>query len=211
MKWYPISLVGLQGSNSLQRAKQPVGGMSWVPEHPSCKSYRVSSSRLSLVQSIVRKYASKREPRIVARLMLRMRIWPMRALPMLKIKRANCDTSIAAARAQKELVWAMASLTQKLRTANERRLDLSSQLSRPLHRLVNCHADALGVPEEFILYPLITSVAACIGVNGHIRINPTWVEPSILWLIVAAKKRRKENSRLLSHSETTWAIARGNH
>ena len=62
--------------------------------------------------------------------------------------------------------------------------------------LVNCHADALGVPEEFILYPLITSVAACIGVNGHIRINPTWVEPSVLWLVVAAKKGEKKTAAL---------------
>ena len=125
--------------------------------------------------------------------MLRMRIWSMCAPPMLKIKHANCDASIAAVLAQKER---MASLTQKLCAANERRLDLSSQLSRPLHRLVNCHADALGVPEEFILYPLITSVAACIGVNGHIRINLTWVEPSILRLIVAAKKGEKKTAAL---------------
>ena len=85
----------------------------------------------------------------------------------------------------------MASLVQKLRTANERRLDLSNQLSIPLYHLVNCHADALGVPKQFILYPLISSVAACIGVNGYIRINQTWVEPSILWLVVAAKGEKK--------------------
>ena len=90
----------------------------------------------------------------------------------------------------------MASLVQKLRAAIERRLDLSSQLSSPLYRLVNCHADALGVPEEFILYPLITSIAACIGVNGYIRINQTWVEPSILWLVVAARKGEKKTAAL---------------
>ena len=55
----------------------------------------------------------------------------------------------------------MASLQQNLRAAYEIRLDLSTCLSTPLHRLVTCHADALGVPPEFILYPLITSVAAC--------------------------------------------------
>ena len=65
-----------------------------------------------------------------------------------------------------------------------------------LHHLVVCHADALGVPPEFILYPLLTSVAACIGVNGSIRINSTWVEPSILWLVVAAKKGEKKTAAL---------------
>ena len=90
----------------------------------------------------------------------------------------------------------MDSLPQKLRAANEKRLDLSTCLSTPLHRLVTCHADALGVPPEFVLYPLITSVAACIGVNGNIRINPTWVEPSVLWLVVAAKKGEKKTAAL---------------
>ena len=90
----------------------------------------------------------------------------------------------------------MASLSQKLRAANQKRLDLSKCLSTPLHRLVTCHADALGVPPEFILYPLLTSVAACIGVNGHIRINSTWIEPSVLWLVVAAKKGEKKTAAL---------------
>ena len=67
----------------------------------------------------------------------------------------------------------MASLLQKLHAANEKRLDLSTCLSTPLHHLVTCHADALGVPTEFVLYPLIASVAACIGVSGNVCINPT--------------------------------------
>lgn len=72
----------------------------------------------------------------------------------------------------------MATLMQKLSRANEKRLNFSQHLSRQLHRLVVCHSDALGVPPEFILYPLLTAVAACIGVNGSIEINPTWIEPS---------------------------------
>ena len=90
----------------------------------------------------------------------------------------------------------MASLLQKPRAANEKRLDLTTCLSPQLHHLVTCHADALGVPQEFVLYPLLTSVAACIGVNGNIRINPTWVEPSILWLVVAARKGEKKTAAL---------------
>lgn len=87
-------------------------------------------------------------------------------------------------------------LSQKLSAANEKRLDLSTCLSRPLHRLVTCQADALGVPPEFIFYPLLTSIAACIGVKGCIKINPMWYEPSILWLVVAAKKGEKKTAAL---------------
>ena len=56
---------------------------------------------------------------------------------------------------------------------------------------MNCHADAIGAPVEFIFYPLLTAVASCMGVNSRIRINQTWTEPSILWFIVAAKKGEK--------------------
>ncbi len=85
---------------------------------------------------------------------------------------------------------------RRLQEANQRRLPLQQYLSAPLHRLVNCHADAIGAPVEFIFYPLLTAVASCMGVNSHIRINPTWTEPSILWFVVAAKKGEKKTAAL---------------
>jgi len=60
---------------------------------------------------------------------------------------------------------------RRTREANARRLDLSQYLSPTVHRTINCHADAIGVPPEFILYPLLTAVASCMGVNGSVRIN----------------------------------------
>ena len=80
------------------------------------------------------------------------------------------------------------------REANTRRLDLSRCLSPTIHHTINCHADAIGVLPEFILYPLLTAVASCMGVNGRVRINSSWVEPSILWFIVAAKKGEKKTA-----------------
>lgn len=66
----------------------------------------------------------------------------------------------------------------------------------PFSVLVTCHADAIGVPPEFILYPLLTTNAAGIGVNGSIRINSTWVEPSILWLVVSANEGQNKTGPL---------------
>ncbi len=85
---------------------------------------------------------------------------------------------------------------RRLQETNQRRLPLQQYLSPTLHRLVNCHADAIGAPIEFIFYPLLTAVASCMGVNSRVRINPTWTEPSILWFVVAAKKGEKKTAAL---------------
>ena len=88
----------------------------------------------------------------------------------------------------------MALLQRRLSAANAKRLDLSSYLSAPLHYLLTSQADAIGVPPEFVLFPLLTATAGCIGVNGHMRINRNWLEPAILWFIVAAKKGEKKTA-----------------
>ena len=54
--------------------------------------------------------------------------------------------------------------------------------------LINALADATGCPGEFI-FPLLTIIASCVGINGTIRINDTWSEPAIMWFIVAANKK----------------------
>ena len=91
---------------------------------------------------------------------------------------------------------AMLSFQQRLRNANSHRLELTRYTSPALYRLIAANADAIGAPEEFIFYPLLTAVASCMGVNGYVRINDSWTEPSILWLIVAAKKGEKKTAAL---------------
>ena len=90
----------------------------------------------------------------------------------------------------------MATFQQRLTIANSSRPDISSNLSSSLSALINANADAIGVPPEFILYPLLTAVASCMGVNAHVSINSSWREPSILWFIVAAKKGEKKTAAL---------------
>jgi len=57
-------------------------------------------------------------------------------------------------------------------------------LPRVLRRFVEETADALGVAVECIATPAMATCASAIGNTCRIRINPTWMEPSILWAVV---------------------------
>lgn len=65
-----------------------------------------------------------------------------------------------------------------------------------LINLVNAHADAIGVPFEFILWPLLTAAASFMGINAHVRINQEWPEPAIIWFVIAARKGEKKTAAL---------------
>ena len=62
--------------------------------------------------------------------------------------------------------------------------------------LVNAHANAIGVPHEFILWPLLTATASFMGMNALVRINAEWSELSIIWFVIAAKKGEKKTAAL---------------
>jgi len=75
-------------------------------------------------------------------------------------------------------------------------LDLTTVLSVELNEIVTANADAVGVPPEFILFPLITATASFLGTSAFIRINSEWKEPSIVWSVLAAKKGEKKTAAL---------------
>ncbi len=87
-------------------------------------------------------------------------------------------------------------LTEQLPKAQSSRLDFTSVLSDPLLRLINANANAIGAPAEFILYPLLTAVASCMGTSASVQINPEWNEPSILWFVIAARKGERKTAAL---------------
>ncbi len=66
-------------------------------------------------------------------------------------------------------------------------------------KLIGAHADAVGVPIEFIFWPLLTAVASFIGTNGHIQINSESIEPSSMWFVIAAKKGEEKTTALRRH------------
>lgn len=89
-------------------------------------------------------------------------------------------------------------LSSLLQKAQSNRIDLTSTdiFSENLITLINAHADAIGVPPEFILWPLLTAAAAFIGTNGQIMVNSEWKEPAIIWFVIAARKGEKKTAAL---------------
>lgn len=83
-----------------------------------------------------------------------------------------------------------------LAKAQASRADLTNILSESLLKLINTHAGAVGVPPEFILWPLLTAVGSFMGTNAHVKVNEEWIEPAIMWFVVAAKKGEKKSAAL---------------
>ena len=92
--------------------------------------------------------------------------------------------------------------TQKLSTRLQkaqatRAFSISSEFfSEHLVKLLNAHSNAIGVPPEFILWPLLTTIASQMGTNASVKINDEWSEPSILWFVIAARKGEKKTAAL---------------
>ena len=73
---------------------------------------------------------------------------------------------------------------------------------------VGAHADAVGAPKEYIIFPLLTVSAAFMGINARISINDEWREPAILWQLKKAKREKKTAAmkRLLSTVEVSQIL-----
>ena len=61
---------------------------------------------------------------------------------------------------------------------------------------MTAHAGAIGVPHEFILWLLLTAATSIMGTNAFVHINTEWLEPSIIWFIIAARKGEKKTAAL---------------
>ena len=68
--------------------------------------------------------------------------------------------------------------------------------SNNLLKVLNGHANAIGVPQEFILCPLLTATASFMDTNAFVKINKEWWEPSIIWFVIAARKGEKKTAAL---------------
>ena len=87
-------------------------------------------------------------------------------------------------------------LKQRIIDAQSKHLDWAKSCSPTLLRTLDAHADAIGAPKEYILFPLLTVTASFVGVNARMCINPEWEDPSILWNIVVARKGEKKTAAL---------------
>ena len=88
------------------------------------------------------------------------------------------------------------SFRNKLVKAQSTCLSFNTILYEPLVGMCASLSDAIRCPIEFILLPLLTIVAGCMGINAHIQINQMWKEPAILWFIIAANKGQKKTAAL---------------
>ena len=87
-------------------------------------------------------------------------------------------------------------LKVKLQKAQSSCVEFDKIASVPLVGMCTALSDAIGCPVEFIFFPLLTIVAACMGINAHVKVNPIWYEPAILWFIIAANKGQKKTAAL---------------
>lgn len=58
------------------------------------------------------------------------------------------------------------------------------------------HAKSIGVPKEFLFFPLLTTVASLMGTSTCIEINKKWKEPALLWFVIASKKGTNKSGAL---------------
>ena len=85
---------------------------------------------------------------------------------------------------------------RKLVKAQSACLQFDNIFSEPLVGVGVALSDAIGCPIEFVVFPLLTIIAGCMGVSAHIAINTMWKEPAILWFIIAANKGQKKTAAL---------------
>ena len=75
-------------------------------------------------------------------------------------------------------------------------IEYGTIFSEPLIGMCVALSDAIGCPLEFVIFPLLTIIAGCMGINAHVAINQMWTEPAIVWFIVAANKGQKKTAAL---------------
>ena len=76
-----------------------------------------------------------------------------------------------------------------------RELDLSSICDGNMVKLLTSHLQAVGVPKEYIFFPLLSTVSSFMG-QSMIRISEEWTERCSLWTAVVARKGSKRSAVL---------------
>ena len=76
------------------------------------------------------------------------------------------------------------------------RFDWTSVCSSEMLTFMDSHAKSIGVPKEFLFFPLLTTVASLMGTSTCIEINNKWREPALLWFVIASKKGTNKSGAL---------------
>ena len=74
-------------------------------------------------------------------------------------------------------------------------LDLSSVCDGNMLKFVSCHASALGVPADYILFPLMSSLSGALR-HTEIEIHEEWREKCAIWSTIVARRGSKRSATL---------------
>lgn len=74
-------------------------------------------------------------------------------------------------------------------------LDLSCICDGNMLKLITTHAHALGVPDEYVFFPLLSCVAGIMG-QSEILVNEEWREKCVLWCGVIGRRGSRRTSTL---------------
>ncbi len=74
-------------------------------------------------------------------------------------------------------------------------LDLSSVCDGNMLKFVSCHASALGVPADYIFFPLLSSLAGALR-HTEIIIHEEWREKCAVWTTIVARRGSKRTATL---------------
>lgn len=83
-------------------------------------------------------------------------------------------------------------IQSRMKAAQDINFELSNMCGPNSSATIDAHSKAIGAPHPFIFYPLLTVIAACMGVKASVNVNTEWTEPMILWTVVAARKGEKK-------------------
>ena len=76
------------------------------------------------------------------------------------------------------------------------RFDWASVCSTEMMEFLESHAKSIGVPKEFLFFPLLTTVASLMATSTTIEINKKWREPALPWFVIASKKGTNKSGAL---------------
>ena len=82
----------------------------------------------------------------------------------------------------------------RIKKAQSHSLDLETICPALVREVIRAHSNNISVPYEYIFYPLLTTIASLIGVNGKVKVRDGWTEPSCFWVLVAARKGEKKTA-----------------
>ena len=87
-------------------------------------------------------------------------------------------------------------IEKRISDVQNTRFDWPSVCSSKMVTFLDSHAKSVGVPKEFLFFPLLTTVASLMGTSTAIEINKKWREPALLWFVIASKKGTNKSGAL---------------